>query len=214
MAKANTKNLAEKTPRPYTLGKRELDMEETRKRILTAARALILAKGALAGFSLAAVAGRADVTRATVYQHFKSKRGLLEALFDETGKRGRLDKRLPEVFSQPNPVDALRIYVEVFCDFWEDDRLMNRRLRAYATLDKMFAEAIAARYERRRHALDLLLKRLSGQISSTSQPEDLVQVVMALTSFEFYDVLAGERSPQEVSPLVFQLVTAALAVKQ
>lgn len=213
MAKANTENLAEKTSRSYTLGKRELDMEETRKQILTAARASILAKSALAGFSLAAVAERADVTRATVYQHFKSKRGLLEALFDETGKRGQLNKRLPEVFSQPNPVDALRFYIEVFCDFWEDDRLMNRRLRAYATLDKVFAEAIAARYERRRHAINLLLKRLNGQSSLASQPES-VQAVMALTSFEFYDVLAGERSPQEVSPLVFQLVTAALAVNQ
>lgn len=205
----------EKASRSYSLGKRETDIAATRERVLAAARALLLTKNALAGFSLAAVAKRSGVTRATVYQHFKSKRGLLEALFDQTGKRGQLDQRLPEVFSQPNSVDALRTYTEVFCDFWESDRVMNRRLRGYATLDKVFAEAIEARNERRRPAIDRLLKRLSkeGLVSSSVRLEDAVQTVMALTSFEFYDVLADERSPQEVSPFVVQLVLAALKVK-
>ncbi len=201
----------EKCSRPYRLGQRETAMEATRARVLAAARELILGENALAGFSMEAVARQAGVTRMTVYQRFGSKRGLLEALFDDMGARGRLGERLPDAFSRPDALEALQAYIEAFCDFWESDRALNRRLRGFAALDKEFAAAIAARYERRHHAIEMLLRRLSGH-GITPPPaarEALVETLLALTGFEFYDVLAGERTPQEVAPIVFRLVLAA-----
>ena len=70
------------TPRPYRLGKRQEVVDETRLRIVEAARKLL--KGdAYASFTVETVAREADVSRATVYYQFGSKSGLLEALFDD-----------------------------------------------------------------------------------------------------------------------------------
>ena len=211
---------SQKCPRPYRLGQRGAAMEETRARVLMAAWELILGEDALAGFTLESVARQAGVTRMTVYHRFGSKRGLLEALFDDMGRRGRLGERLPDAFARPDALEALQAYIEAFCDFWESDRALNRRLRGFAALDQEFAAAIASRYERRHHAIETLLRRLSKELRghgikpSPTQRAELVQTLLALTGFEFYDVLAGERSPQQVAPIIFQLVLSALGLKQ
>ena len=189
-------------------------MEATRTRVLAAARELILGENALSGFSMEAVARQAGVTRMTVYGRFISKRGLLEALFDEMGLRGGLRETLPAAFAQPDAVDALRSYVEAFCRFWEKDRALNRRLRAFAALDGEFDAAISSRNERRHQAFEMLLGRLSKQGIAPlfAEREELIETLLALTGFGFYDVLTGERTAQEVAPIVFQLVRAALGM--
>src|SRR5438034_816285 len=68
------------SPRPYRLGQRQVAADETRSRILNAARAQLETE---ASFSIDAVARRADVARMTVYYQFGSRRGLLEALIDD-----------------------------------------------------------------------------------------------------------------------------------
>lgn len=189
-------------------------METTRARVLAAARELILGENALSGFSMEAVARQAGVTRMTVYQRFGSKLGLLEALFDEMGMRGGLRETLPAAFAQSDPMNALQAYIEAFCDFWGSDRALNRRLRGFAALDQEFEAAISSRNERRHHAFEMLLRRLSGHgiAPLLAESEELIQTLLALTGFGFYDVLAGERSAQEVAPIVFQLVLAVLGL--
>jgi AcrR family transcriptional regulator len=209
--KAN--NVKEKCSRPYRLGQRETAMEETRARIVVAARELILSDNALQGFSMEAVARQAGVTRVTIYHRFGSKRGLLEALFDDMGARGRLAERLPEVFAQEDPREALRLYIEVFCDFWAGDRAVNRRLIGFVALDNEFAEAIASRAGRRRSGTEAVLRRMyaSGSPPPPDVFEQQVRVMLALTGFNFYEVLAGENNgPREVAPIMFELVLAAL----
>jgi AcrR family transcriptional regulator len=202
-----------KCPRPYRLGRREAAMEETRLRIVAAARELILSENALAGFSMEAVARQAGVTRVTIYHRFGSKRGLLEALFDDMGARGRLAERLPEVFAQDDALEALRLYIEVFCDFWAGDRAVNRRLVGFVALDNEFADAIASRAGRRRSVTEAVLRRMyaSGSPPPPDVFEQQVRVMLALTGFNFYEMLAGETSsPREVAPIIFELVLAAL----
>jgi hypothetical protein len=82
-------------------------------------------------------------------------------------------------------------------------------------LDVEFAAAIAARYERRTFAIKRLLERLGSRLSQpiAGRPEDKLQALLALTGFEFYDVLAGEgQSPQEVAEVVFRLVVAEIGI--
>src|SRR5437868_652736 len=69
-------------PRPYRLGQRQTTIEQTRARIVAAARELLATPGGIAGFTIDAVAAQAGVARMTVYNQFASKIGLLEALFD------------------------------------------------------------------------------------------------------------------------------------
>ena len=77
--------------RPYRLGKREGQARRTRSGILKAARDLVAA-GRGESPSVGAVAARAGVSRLTVYHHFNSKQGLLDALAAEAhGVGGRAD---------------------------------------------------------------------------------------------------------------------------
>jgi AcrR family transcriptional regulator len=76
------------SPRPYRLGKREEAISERRRRILDAARELLRVSTAYPGFTVDAVARRADMARGTVYYQFGSKTGLLEAVCDDLAEAG------------------------------------------------------------------------------------------------------------------------------
>lgn len=78
-------------PRPYRLGQRQAATEQTRARILAAARDLLMSHDGYARFSIEAVARQADVARMTVYHQFGSKIGLLEALCDSLAASGGME---------------------------------------------------------------------------------------------------------------------------
>src|SRR5438046_1401708 len=119
------------SPRPYRLGQRQVTADETRSRILNAAREQLEKE---ASFSIDAVARRADVARMTVYYQFGSRRGLLEALFDDLAAGGGIPQ-LPSAFQEPDPMLALDRLIEIFAHFWSSARVVHRRLRAIAVLD-------------------------------------------------------------------------------
>src|SRR5438105_9369308 len=118
------------SPRPYRLGQRQVLADETRSKILDAARTQLETQSS---FSIDAVARKADVARMTVYYQFGSKIGLLEALSDSLAARGGM-KQLANAFRRPEPLDALNEYITVFGHFWNAERLVTRRLRALAAL--------------------------------------------------------------------------------
>jgi AcrR family transcriptional regulator len=201
-------------PRPYRAERRKEAAQQTRARIITAARELLSAGGGLSGFTVDAVASQAGVARMTVYYQFGSKGGLLEALFDDLAARG-LVERLRPALCLPVPLDALDGLVAAFAGFWASDRLVLRRVRALAALDPDFEQAVRARDERRREHLRTILGRLrKGEGRAREGPLDkAVDVLHTLTSFEFFDGLAGTTSgPEEVVALVRRLARAALGL--
>lgn len=196
------------TVRAYRLGQRQAAMDEKRRQILLAARALILSEQALAGFSVDGVAKQAGVARATVYNQFGNRTGLLEALFDELAAQGGMPS-LAQVFQQADPVAALDAFIRVFGGFWASERLLIRRLHALAVLDPGLRTADGDRNQRRRMGL----RRLVGQLRGTAADEALVSQLYALTSFAFFDQLAGqEQSPLDVVPWVQQAARRLLGM--
>src|SRR6516225_9673534 len=109
--------------RPYRLGQRQTTIEQTRARIVAAARELLATPGGFSGFTIDAVAGQAGVARMTVYNQFGSKLGLLEALFDDLAARG-LVARLRAAFGRPDPREALDELIAAFGGFWHSDRIV------------------------------------------------------------------------------------------
>ncbi|TMB68595.1 MAG: TetR/AcrR family transcriptional regulator [Chloroflexi bacterium] len=193
------------SPRPYRLGQRQAAADETRARILAAARDQLEKE---ASFSIDAVARRADVARMTVYYQFGSKRGLLEALFDLLAARGGLHQ-LPSAFQQPDPKVALERLIEIFARFWSSDRLVLRRLRAMAALDPELDQVLRERSEWLRNGLRVIVSRLPAGGAPIAETVDLL---FALTSFENFDVLAGpDRTPEKVAPLVRRAAAAIVA---
>ncbi|GLW75057.1 hypothetical protein Kpho02_73540 [Kitasatospora phosalacinea] len=199
------------SPRSYRMGQRQAEVDETRARIVAAARAQLTESGAL---SLDAVARRADVARATVYYQYKSRTGLLEALCDALAAEGGL-ARLAEAFGHPDPWAAVDRFVEVMAGFWSVDPACTRRLRALGALDEEVGRIIAERDARRRQGASVLVGRLPDA------PPGAASLLYVLTSFETFDALASETpstapggpSPgflEAAAPSVVRLARAAL----
>jgi AcrR family transcriptional regulator len=198
------------SPRPYRLGKREGVIGQGRRRILDAARELLSVAAAYPGFTVDAVARRADVARATVYYQFSSKAGLLEAVCDDLAESGGMAD-LARVFATQAPDEAIHGFITAFAGFWAADRTVMRRLRALAALDADVGAVIAARDQRRREGLMVLVSRLPG--SAGPAAEQAAQMLYALTSFETFDALAGpDRDLADALPLVTRLADTVLAV--
>lgn len=204
------------SPRPYKLGQRQAAADQTRARIIAAARALLMAGEGFSGFSIEAVARQADVARMTVYYQFGSKIGLLEALCDSLAASGGM-AQLANAFRRPEPLAALEEYIAVFARFWEADRLVTRRLRALAALDPDFEQVIRARDERRRQGLRVLTGRLVEQYERPAPDafDETITILYTLTSFECFDTLAGpERSIEEIAPVVCRLARASMGLEK
>lgn len=202
------------SPRPYRLGRRQESVDETRERILDAARSLLEGDG-YAEFTVDAVARQADVSRATVYYQFGSKGGLLEALFDDLAERGRMTD-LAGAFQEADPLVALNRFIDVVIRFYATDRVLLRRLRGLAAVDPDLAHGVEGRDERRRKGLTVLLGRIA-QRHGRPREEDFeraLDVLHTLTSFETFDNLARrERKPVEISEIVAELARAEVGVK-
>ena len=201
------------TSRPYRLGRRQAAVDRTRARILTAARALLVARGG-AAFSLDAVARRARVTRATVYQRFGSRPKLLEALFDDLARRGGMWD-LAGALGQPDPDLALARFIGTFGRFWTAHRPIHRRLLALAALDAALERTLRARQEWRRRGLRVIVERVRaryGKPAAEAQNET-IDLLFTLTSFQTFDVLAGpKRTPAAVTPLLLRAARAVLGL--
>lgn len=195
------------------MGKRQAAGQETRCRILAAARELLTSSDRYAEFSVPGVARAADVARVTVYNQFGSKAGLLEALSDELANHGGL-RQLAAVVTEGDPAAGVGRLVAVFTGFWQSDRLVIRRLRALAALDPDLEKAIAARDDRRRHAARTLLERLPDQGRGGGLDTDTaVDVLTELSSFETYDALATEnRTSDQVTAVITDLARRALGI--
>lgn len=193
-------------------GRRKTAADETRTRIVQAARQLLLADN-FREFSLDAVAKAADVSRLTIYYQFDSKAGLLEALYDSIARSGQLS-RLPDVFRYGNDgLQKLHQFIEVFVDFWSSERAVIRRLHALGAIDSEIGTGLHARNERRRNGLRVILDIYAHghhQFTPLEEPVALDTLHM-LTSFETFDALAGNgRSVEEVCKIICKMADQAI----
>jgi AcrR family transcriptional regulator len=178
--------------RPYQLGKRLEQSERKRTAILVAARKQLASKGFLQ-LTMDGLAQQSRVTRQTVHNLFGTKAELLEALFDQLARAGGM-KEMRNVMQERDPRRMLAAFAEVLSAFWSNDRLLLRRIHGIAAIDPEFATVLAARNQRRWMAATRVIERMGLKESEVAK-------LYALTSFEFFDVLAevnGEKSAGEV----------------
>ncbi|MGH8141708.1 MAG: TetR/AcrR family transcriptional regulator [Steroidobacteraceae bacterium] len=199
--------------RGYRMGRRQIQVDRTRAKLVAAARRILLKRGGLSAFGLDSVARQAGVTRLTVYHQFGSKVGLLEAVYDDLARRGRIAEQLGAAFQLPDPLAGLNAVVAAFISFWSSERLAIRRLRSMAVLDPSFKGA-TDRDERRLAAMRNALGRLAAARGQTlSDPDRCARVLAMLTSYESFDALAGAgRDVGRVLATIQGLVQAAVAM--
>jgi AcrR family transcriptional regulator len=198
MARENRSGMAK---RRYVSPQRAAAAAETRQRIIEAATQ-ILREGNIAAFSLDAVSRVAGVTRLTVYNQFGSRRGLLEAVFDEIALAGGLP-RLKEAISNPDARAGLDQLIQIFCDFWGSDPAVGR-LHDAMGLDEEFALALRERNERRRRGIRTLIERIESGSAHDTERDEAIDLIFALTSCATYRSLASARSPAAVAKMIRQ----------
>jgi AcrR family transcriptional regulator len=198
------------SPRAYNLGRRRAATDETRSRIIEAARRLLAAPDGITAFTIDGVAREAGVARMTVYYQYGSKAALLEALYDDLATRG-LVASLPAVFQAPSPQSGFLALIDAFNRFWAGDRVITRRLRALAALDPVIEAGIRTRDGWRRGHFTRALAGVSPAGMPEDVRDDLLETVLAMTSFETFDQLAEARGDAEAARLVCLSVEALLA---
>ncbi|MDB5763673.1 MAG: TetR/AcrR family transcriptional regulator [Herminiimonas sp.] len=195
--------------RTYVSPARTAAAEEKRQRVVEAAGNLLREETGITAFSLDAVAKAAEVTRLTVYNQFGSRRGLLEAVFDQCAQQGGL-ARIPEAMAMSDPRAALHQLISIFCEFWGSDSAVGQLHDAIA-LDPEFAQALAERNERRRYAITNLIRRLKPKsVSHSHTSRDCVDLIFSLTSYATFRLLSRDRTIAAVEAIVREACDAAL----
>jgi AcrR family transcriptional regulator len=202
------------SPRRYRMGRRKAAAARTRAQILAGAQELFAIPRGFSDFSIDAVARKSSVARVTVYYQFGSKTGLLEALYDHLVARHD-SGQVVEALRNPDPLAALLDFIDASIRVWSCDRVVIRRVHALAALDPELAQSVQTRSARRRHELELILKRVRGQYGHPgfSKFSEALEIVHMLTSFETFDQLAGAtRKPNDVGNAIKRLALAAVVL--
>lgn len=197
--------------REYRSDKRESDAAKTGARIVSAAAKHLRSAKGIKGLSLESVAKEAGVTRLTVYKQFGSRRGLLEAVFDDVARRGGLH-RIPEAMAESDPRVALRRLVSIFCEFWYFNSKMLGQIIGASAVDPQLERGLLARNERRRKSFATLLNRVvDAERISPATFEEVVDTLFVLTSHAVFSGLAVDgRSVETVCRLVQDLAIRTL----
>lgn len=179
-------NTTDQPRRPYELGKRLEQMDRSRAAVLRAARAQLEEQG-YRRMTMASLAAESGVTRQTIHNLFGTKAAVLEALFDLIALDGGMEG-MREAMTQSSPDAMLERFVQVFCRFWAANRLFLRRVHGIGAIDPELGAVLEARHQRRRRAAT----RIVGRMGIREQSEQKAATLAALSSFEFFDALAGE----------------------
>ena len=194
----------EEPRRPYELGKRLEQMEDSRAAILRAARSQLEANG-YQQLTMGSLAAESAVTRQTIHNLFGTKAGVLEALFDLIALDGGLEN-MRKVMTLPSTEAILDGFVAVFCRFWSSNRMLLRRIHGIGAIDPEFGTVIEARNGRRYGAAKRIVSRMGG-----GNLDERASTLSALTSFEFFDALAENlRDEKRAAGIVLDLARKML----
>jgi AcrR family transcriptional regulator len=144
--------------RPYTTASRR-ESAATVDRVLEAAEGLI-EEGAFHTATMDELAAAAGVSRATVFNRFGSKLGVLEALFTR-GMDGPEMAVIQEALALDDPVAALEAVIGPSCEIWERYAPVHLQLQAVGVLEPDAAALVDRQREEQRAGLERLTRRLA-----------------------------------------------------
>jgi len=199
------------SPRPYRLGRRTETIDATRNAIVEAARALLV-DGGYRELTLDAVAARAGVVRATVYYHFGSKVGLLEAVAADAERRAGID-RFSRIARAPTAATAVRLVCREHARFWAAEEAIFRTLIGLAAVDPDIGDVVRKHDAGRRANLRMAAERLraEGSLGKGWTISLATDVLWLVTSFAAFDHLRG-RSGLSVAKTGVVLETLAATI--
>jgi AcrR family transcriptional regulator len=169
--------------RAYRARSRPKRSEETRERIKTAVREL-LAEGTFHESTVEQVADRAGVARATLYQHFRSRLELVDAICETFDENPAL-LRLREIVESPDSEAALAETIAEGMRFWSSEDPVLRHLYGVVSIDPAAHDLVERQRADRRGELERLVKNLAraGRLRNERRA---LSLLLVLTSYETF----------------------------
>jgi AcrR family transcriptional regulator len=143
--------------RTYTARRR--DSPESIEQVLEAAARLIK-DGSFHTATMEELAAAAGVSRATVFNRFGSKLGVLQALFTR-GIEGPEMQAILDALAIEDPVAALDAVIKAACAIWDEYGFVHLQLQAVATLEPDAAALVVRQREQQRAEIENLIRRLA-----------------------------------------------------
>jgi len=185
---------SERPRRQYHSLARERQAEESRQRILDAARSLFL-KGGYAGTTVDAIAEGAGLSPKTITAVFGSKLGVLTELLRPSTFGQRYQQLLERLQTEPDPVQRVTLVAEITCQVYDALAPELELLRGAASiapeLTELARQVEARRRENQGRLITYLVNR--GVLRQGLQPEEAADELWALSSYDLYRMLVVER---------------------
>ena len=172
--------------RAYRARSRPPRAQGTRERILAAVRDLL----AEAGFhesTVEQVAERAGVSRATLYQHFRSRVELVDAVCDTFAVNPALVE-LRQTVELPDPAAALAETLVEAVRFWASEDAVLAELYGVVAIDPAACDLVARQRADRRGEMQRLAGNLraAGALRAGMSEQRALGQLMVLTSYETF----------------------------
>jgi AcrR family transcriptional regulator len=171
--------------RPYTTTRRR-ESVETVEHVLDAAERLIR-EGSFHAATMDELAAAAGVSRATVFNRFGSKLGVLQALF-RRGIEGPEMAAIQAALELEDPVAALEAVIVAACTIWEAYGYVHLQLQAVLVLEPGATALIDEQREQQRIELQGLTRRLAraGKLRPGLSQARATATLHTLTSLESF----------------------------
>lgn len=172
-------------PRTYT-GARRRGSPESVDRVLDAAARLIR-NDAFHTATMEELAAASGVSRATVFNRFGSKLGVLQALFNRS-MEGPEMQAISEALAIEDPVAALDAVIEAACAIWEAYGDIHLQLQAVGTLEPDATVLVDLQRKQQRSEIEDLTRRLAkaGRLRPGLSQTRATATLHMLTSLESF----------------------------
>ena len=133
------------------------------------------------------LAAAAGVSRATVFNRFGSKLGVLQALFTRAMEGPEMEA-IQAALELDDPVAALEATIEASCAIWESSAFIHEQLQAIVTLEPDASALVDQQRKEQRADLLTLARRLSrsGQLRPGLSETRAAAALHMLTSLESF----------------------------
>jgi AcrR family transcriptional regulator len=189
--------------RPYRARGRTARSDRTRERITTAVREL-LSEGRFHEATVEQVAERAGVARATLYQHFRSRIELVDAICETFDANPAL-LEIRRIVELPDVGQALDRTITNCVRFWSSEDPILRQLYGVAAIDAAARDLVDRQRADRRSEMERLVRNLrrGGWLTSAGGERRALALLLVLTSYEtFHELREAGLSDRQASALL------------
>ena len=179
---------------------------------MTAVREL-LAEGTFHESTMEEVADRAGIARATLYQHFRSRLELVDAICETLGANPAL-LELRQIVELPDADAALAGTITNSIRFWSSEDAVLRQLYGVAAVDQAAQALVDRQRADRRQELGRLVRNLdrNGRLRAGLTERRALALLLVLTSYETFRELSGDGlSDRQASALLQETARELLA---